>query len=321
MAERAFWKGGVPPPWAESWGWDTYGAWVVFTHEAIQQRLRWIPPGRFLMGSPKEEHDRFPDEGTQREVTIRQGFWLFDTVCTQALWQAVIGDNPSEFKSPDRPVENVDFEDVQTFIEKINQAHPGLELRLPSEAQWEYACRAGTTTPFSFGKNITPEQVNYDGNFPYRDGPKGEYRKQTVPVASLPPNPWGLYEMHGNVWEWCADAWHDTYAGTPTDGSVWDGPSADRVVRGGSWINNARIVRAAFRIRFGPAYRRVFLGFRCVRVHVSQAGQGAEPMIPAFGPQGSHCGPTPGESGTAKLLNLQGDGKQAMVPLPKKTAF
>ncbi|MBF0141493.1 MAG: formylglycine-generating enzyme family protein [Magnetococcales bacterium] len=253
-------------------GRDRYGLWTRIAidgpgSQPITQRLRWIPPGRFLMGSPENEHDRLDREGPQHEVTFKQGFWLFDTACTQALWQAVMGDNPSRFQFPDRPVENVDFKAVQEFTEKINKEHPGLALTLPSEAQWEYACRAGTTAPFSFGEDITQEQVNYDGNFPYRDGPKGEYRKQTVPVASLPPNPWGLYEMHGNVWEWCADAWHESYAEAPADGSArGDRPMAVRMMRGGSWRDRAHSVRAACRDRDGPVYRFGGLGFRCTRV-------------------------------------------------------
>ncbi|MBF8271856.1 MAG: protein of unknown function DUF323 [Magnetococcales bacterium] len=260
------------PLWAEAVGRDGHGLWVRIAvpgpgSQPVTQRLRWIPPGRFLMGSPKEEHGRMETEGPQHEVIFKQGFWLFDTACTQALWQAVMGGKPSKFRSPDQPVDNVDFNNVQNFIEKINQVHSDLKLTLPSEAQWEYACRAGTTTPFSFGADITPEQVNYDSNYPYRDGPKGKYRGQTVPVASLPSNPWGLYEMQGNVWEWCADVWHDSYAGAPTDGSVWDGPPELRVMRGGSWHYYARYVRAACRYYGSPAGRDVDLGFRCARAY------------------------------------------------------
>ena len=221
-----FWKSGKPPPWADDWGTDEYGHWVTFSiadkqGNKVTQRMRWIEPGTFLMGSPEDEPERYDDEGPQHQVNISQGFWLFDTACTQALWQAVMGENPSWFEEADRPVENVGWNDCQEFLKRLNERLPGLDLNLPSEAQWEYACRAGTTTPFSFGANITPEQVNYDGNYPYAGGEKGWYRQETVPVASLPPNPWGLYEMHGNVWEWTQDHWHDNYRDAPTDGSVW----------------------------------------------------------------------------------------------------
>ncbi|MCB1768240.1 MAG: formylglycine-generating enzyme family protein, partial [Candidatus Competibacteraceae bacterium] len=199
--------------------------------------MRWIEPGVFQMGSPENEPERLSDEGPQHPVTIGQGFWLFDTACTQALWEAVMGKSPSRFKGDDRPVENVRWNDCQDFIKRLNERLSGLDPTLPSEAQWEYACRAGTTTPFSFGDNITPEQVNYNSNYPYAGGKKGRYRQETVPVASLPPNPWGLYEMHGNVWEWCQDHWHDNYRGTPGNGSAWEDRDvgADRVLRGGSW--------------------------------------------------------------------------------------
>ena len=167
------------------------------------------------MGSPQDEPERLSREGPQHPVKIEQGFWLFETACTQALWQAVIGENPSHYRGMNRPVEQVSWDDVQGFIEQINARVSGLALVLPSEAQWEYACRAGTTTPFSFGQNVTPELVNYNGEYPYTDGEKAQYRGETILVKSLPPNDWGLYEMHGNVWEWVQDTWHANYDGAP----------------------------------------------------------------------------------------------------------
>jgi len=253
------------PTWAKDIGRDRYGLWAEFKLDYISQRLRWIPPGRFLMGSPESEPERFDDEGPQHEVTLTEGFWLFDTAVTQALWEAVMGENPSGFKGPDRPVENVSWDDAQKFITKLNSILPGLGLTLPTEAQWEYACRAGTQTPFYFGDNIRPEQVNYNGDHPYNDAPKGLYREKTVAVKSLPPNAWGLYEMHGNVWEWCKDYWGDysaeeqTNPTGPTDGG-------SRVVRGGSWGDYARNVRAAFRGSYDPGNRYNLQGFRCARV-------------------------------------------------------
>ncbi|MBX3516754.1 MAG: formylglycine-generating enzyme family protein [Rhodospirillales bacterium] len=268
-----------PPPFASAWGDDEFGLWADLevasadTSETVTQRLRWIEPGTFVMGSPHDEPERFEWEGPQHEVTIANGFWLFDTACTQALWQAVMGSNPSSFKGFGRPVDSVSWNDVQEFLTRINEMIPGLDLVLPTEAQWEYACRAGTTTPFSFGATITPEEVNYDGNHPYAGGEKGLYRQETVSVASLPANPWGLYEMHGNVWEWCADHWHDSYQGAPTDGSAWIDEGADpgvaRVLRGGSWDDYAWSVRSAYRLASDPGYRYSGIGFRCARVQGS----------------------------------------------------
>ena len=143
----------------------------------------------------------------------------------------------------------------------------GQVYRLPSEAEWEYACRAGTATPFSFGETITTDQANYDGNYTYAGGPKGEYRRRTVAVGTLPANPWGLYEMHGNVWEWVEDHWHDSYTGSPTDGTAWmDGESSrNRVSRGGSWSSRPRLLRSAIRGRNQPDSRGSYQGFRVAR--------------------------------------------------------
>ncbi|MBN2530387.1 MAG: formylglycine-generating enzyme family protein [Deltaproteobacteria bacterium] len=179
------------------------------------------------------------------------------------------GNNPSEFKGESRPVENVSWDDCAAFIGRVNSDNPGLNLAFPTEAQWEYACRAGTDTPFSFGKNISPEQVNYNGNYPYNKGDKGEYRKQTVAVKSLPVNRWGLYEMNGNVWEWCAD-WYDEYP----DGEAIDpaGPDSgvNRVLRGGSWYYDGWFCRSAFRHRHHPGNRSYNFGFRFARGPVEQ---------------------------------------------------
>jgi formylglycine-generating enzyme required for sulfatase activity len=205
------------------------------------------------------------DNEAQHEVTISRGFWLADTTCTQQLWQAVMGENPSRFKEDERnPVENVSWHDCEGFINQLNQIVPELEVRLPTEAEWEYACRAGTTTPFSFGRNVTTDQANYDGNHPYAGGAKGEYRQRTVPVASLPANAWGLYEMHGNVWEWCED-W---FGGYPQDHQVdptGPGSGSGRVLRGGSWFSFARLLRSAFRFALDPGLRLDSFGFRLAR--------------------------------------------------------
>ncbi|MDS4040297.1 MAG: formylglycine-generating enzyme family protein [Candidatus Competibacter sp.] len=246
-----------PAPWASDWGEDPYGLWQSLTYRGVRQAFRWLPPGRFLMGSPENEHARYDDE-LQHEVILTRGFWLAETTCTQALWQAVMGMNSSSFEGDRRPVETVSWNEVQDFIEQLNGAVPELAARLPTEAEWEYACRAGTTTPFSFGEDITPEQVNYQGNYPYRGSMKGQYRGKTVEVASLPVNPWGLYEMHGNVWEWCQDWYAKDSVVDPTGPATGEG----RVLRGGSWINVGRRVRSAYRNHGEPGNRDALIGFR-----------------------------------------------------------
>jgi formylglycine-generating enzyme required for sulfatase activity len=241
-----------PPKWANEWGEDEYGLWIAFTLNGVYQAFRWIPPGTFQMGSPIEEKDRHIDE-RPHQVTLMNGYWLADTACTQALWKVVMGDNPSNFKDEENnPVEQVSWNDVQTFLQKLNKWIPGLEASLPTEAQWEYACRAGTTTPFSFGKNITPEQVNYDGRHPYlANGQKGRYRKKTVPVKSLPSNQWGLYEMHGNVLEWCQD-WDGEYPLERVVDPLGAATDFNKVLRGGSWFYYGRFIRSAHRHRRTP---------------------------------------------------------------------
>ena len=203
-----------PPDWAGEWGQDQYGLWAALVYRGIVQVFRWIRPGQFIMGSPDDEPGRGVDE-TCHGVTLTRGFWLADTACTQALWQAVMKDNPSKFKGEELPVNSVSWGDCQTFLEQINNLLPGLNLGLPTEAQWEYACRAGPRTPFSFGQTISTDQANFNGNYPYVGAEKGEYRKTTVPVKVLPCNDWGLYQMHGNVWEWCQDRYGDYELKTP----------------------------------------------------------------------------------------------------------
>ena len=267
-----------PPFWASDWGEDACGPWIAFCYRGVRQQLRWIRPGDFLMGSPENEPERLDDE-TPHRVILSQGFWLADTACTQALWQAVMGNNPRGFQGEERPVENVSWDDVQAFLSRLNHAAPDPGFRLPTEAEWECACRAGTTTAFWFGDQITPEQVNYDGNYPYADGAKGLYRKETVPVKELPRNGWGLYQMHGNVWEWCQD-WYGDYP----DETVVDptGPMEGeaRVLHGGGWVDFGRRVRSAYRGRGDPGDRDGIGGFRLAR------GQGASQSLPEAGEEG-----------------------------------
>jgi formylglycine-generating enzyme required for sulfatase activity len=246
---------GVPPDWASCWGLDRFGVWAGFTILDATQRLRWIPPGRFLMGSSDDEAGRDNDEGPQHEVSISQGFWLGDTTCTEELWEAVTGHAPHRRRGAHFPVANVSWNDVAGFIQRVNLAIPSLALLLPSEAQWEYACRAGTRTPFHLGTKITQKSVCYESGAP-------------VAVGSLPANAWGLHEMHGNVWEWCSDHFHQNYRGAPADGSAWievDRAAAGRVLRGGSWFDEARDVRSAYRRALDPADRFDYVGFRCSR--------------------------------------------------------
>jgi len=257
-----------PPPWASAWGEDGFGLFAELHYSGVIQRFRWLLPGSFWMGSPPDEPEREPwsySKETRHRVTLSQGYWLADTACTQALWQAVMGENPSRFNDdPLKPVEMVSWHDVQGFLERLNRQIGGLQARLPSEAEWEYACRAGSETPFSFGDTISSRQVNYDGNSPYNNGEKGEYRRTTVAVKSLPANPWGLYEMHGNVWEWCRDAWREDLGGGDVTDPLFDPPDRDvvRVLRGGGWYENGGFVRSAFRYRHQPDARASSIGFR-----------------------------------------------------------
>jgi formylglycine-generating enzyme required for sulfatase activity len=246
-------QGGFPPPWVSEWGEDClYGGWCSLAVGDVVQRLRWIPPVTFWMGSTEDEEGRSPVEGPRHPVRINPGFWIFDTPCTQALWQAVMGENPSHFQNTDRPhetakcpVDSVTWDECQELAERLKSDFQGPALSLPSEAQWEYACRAGTHTA-RYGEN--PDAIAW-----YAEN--GESR--THPVGTKEPNPWGLYDMLGNVWEWCADAWMDNYSE-----QARARPSAARVIRGGSWGNDARHVRAACRSSHGPTARGNRLGVR-----------------------------------------------------------
>ncbi|MBE9238686.1 formylglycine-generating enzyme family protein, partial [Anabaena aphanizomenioides LEGE 00250] len=229
-----------------------------------------IPGGTFLMGSPESEAQRDSDEGPQRQVTV-PSFFMGKYPLTQAQYQAIMGDNPSGFKGDgsttltnQRPVERVSWDDAVNFCERLSQK-TGKNYTLPSEAQWEYACRAGTTTPFYFGESITTDLVNYNGNETYGSAPKGIYRQQTTDVGSFPPNAFGLYDMHGNVWEWCLDDWVDNYNNAPTDDSAVTSQSVSKILRGGSWRSNfPGNCRSASRASNVPDYSNEYYGFRLV---------------------------------------------------------
>jgi len=242
----------------DQFGFDDYGIYADIEFKGITQRFRWIAPGTFMMGSPEDEPGRHENEKLH-DVTLPQGFWLADTTVTQALYQTITGNNPAHFNdNPDNPVEQVSWKDAVQFVQRLNFEVHGLDARLPTEAEWEYACRAGTQTPFSFGKNITPNQVNYDGDRPYVGGEKGLNRKRTVPVKSLPANPWGLYEMHGNIGEWCHDNLEVALMKKPQGSKS----HKRKVVRGSSWLHAGEDVRSAFRDALDFSHRIPTLGFR-----------------------------------------------------------
>lgn len=215
-----------------------------------------VPAGEFMMGSPTGEEHRGREELQHRRV-IRQEFYLGETEVTQAQWQRVMGSNPSQFPGSDNPVENVSWDDLQPFLQKTG-------LRLPSEAEWEYACRAGTTTPFSFGATLATSQANYIGDFIYGPGRKGEYRGKTIAVGALAKNAWGLCDMHGNVKEWCQDLFAD-YPARGGDERASESSGALRVPRGGSWDSHPGDCRAARRYAEEPTYHSSYVGFRAAR--------------------------------------------------------
>lgn len=228
----------------------------------VTLELVYIPGGTFLMGSP--ERTRNDDEKPQHKVKVPE-FLMGKYPVTQAQYQTVMGKNPSRFEGDDRPVETLSWHDAVKFCEIVSQKVEET-IRLPSEAQWEYACRAETTMPFYFGETIHSAQANYYGHAVYRSGQEGVYRRQTTEVGSFPPNAFGLYDMHGNVCGWCQDHWHQSYDGAPTDGSAWTqgGDSRYRVRRGGAWDHDPWLCRSAFRFCNSPESRNSGIGFRVV---------------------------------------------------------
>ena len=227
----------------------------------VELTLMLIPSGEFMMGSADNDGNGSEDERPQHQVRLSQSFLMGATPVTQAQWRVVAGydvknitlkPEPSHFKGDDLPVEQVSWEEATEFCQRLSK-RTGKLFQLPSEAQWEYACRAGTETAYHFGPQITPELANYDQEI-----------GQTTAVKQYPPNRWGLYDMHGNVWEWCQDYWHGDYQGAPMDGSAWvrGGNVNRRVIRGGSWVDLPGYCRAAYRLSGSPDYRNDFIGFR-----------------------------------------------------------
>jgi formylglycine-generating enzyme required for sulfatase activity len=242
----------------------------------IELELVSLAAGSFLMGSPRIEAKSSDDERPQHLITLKS-FLIGKYPVTQAQWKAVasfpkikidLNPDPSQFKGKNLPVETVSWDEAVEFCARLSKTQ-GQVYRLPSEAEWEYACRGGTKTPFHFGETITPELANYDSTSVYGQGPKGEYRKRTTEVGSFKvANAYGLYDLHGNVWEWCQDywQWHDSYKGSPTDGSAWiiGGDASKRVMRGGSWNDDPGFCRSAYRSNGTPSYRDINFGFRVV---------------------------------------------------------
>lgn len=220
-----------------------------------------IPGGAFQMGSPAGEG--YADERPQHAVTIAP-FFMGQGPVTQGQWQAVMGSAPAcRCTGAGRPIDRVTWHAAQAFCTRLARL-TGRAYRLPAEAEWEYACRAGTTAPFYTGATITTDLANYVGNHVYRAEPRGVYRHETTEPGIFPPNQFGLYDMSGNVWEWCTDAWHDDYRGAPPDGRAWAGPTAiaARVLRGGCWHDPPGLCRSAARLKFAPDEGDDFVGFR-----------------------------------------------------------
>ncbi|BAZ85094.1 formylglycine-generating enzyme family protein [Dolichospermum compactum] len=233
---------------------------------SVKLEMAAIPGGTFMMGSPENEERRRDRESPQHQVTV-PSFFMGKYPVTQAQYQAIMGTNPSYFNGSNRPVERVIWNDAIAFCEKLSQ-RTGKNYRLPSEAEWEYACRAGTTTPFHFGETITTDLANYNGDYTYGGGIKGIYREETTEVGSFGvANNFGLYDMHGNVWEWCEDSWYTSYKGAPTDGSAWldtEENTNSKLLRGGSWLYNPGNCRSAYRHYYIFDYTYNHIGFRVV---------------------------------------------------------
>jgi formylglycine-generating enzyme required for sulfatase activity len=270
-----FWKSGTKPTWVSDYGSDLYGLWCEFQvprHDRegnVTQRMRWIKPGEFMMGSPKGEGGR-ENESPQHEVTLTLGYWLADSQVTQELWTSIAGKNPSRFPGDTNPVEQISWSECQKWLQYVLEKVPSLQLSLPTEAQWEYACRAGSTSAYCFGDD--PKELTKYGWF--NENAEGKTR----PVKELQPNGWGLYDMHGNVWEWCSD-WYGDYAASAQSDPTGPTKGTTRVIRGGGWFFPARSLRSA--CRFGHAQDDRFdsLGFR-----VSSSALGAEPSEGAMLP-------------------------------------
>ncbi len=246
-----------------------------------------IPGGTFVMGSRAGQG--YDDEGPQHSVRIPP-FLMGRHPVTQEQWGAVMGGMPRcRCKGPRRPVDRVSWDDARAFCARLALT-TGRAYRLPSEAEWEYACRAGTVTPFHFGETLTTDLANYVGEHTYRLEPKGVYRHEATEVGSFPPSAFGLHDMHGNVWEWCADAWHGNYTGAPADGRAWEGMAGSprvlrvpRVLRGGCWHDPPSLCRSAARLRQAPGEGEDFFGLRVALASLEQRAAPPRPIARRIG--------------------------------------
>ena len=302
------------PPWAQRHGVDEHGYWAEFGIQKLVQRMRFIPPGRFWMGSPLAEAGRYDDEALH-PVTLTRGYWLADSACTWKLWQAVTGQVPEGQDREHRtlPVVNISHDDItRQFLPQLKRQLPGFEGRLPSEAEWEHAARAGTATAYPWGDQPDAERMNYGAVDKIGAG-------RALPVHKLAPNAWGLHQMHGNVWEWCADGFESYPPDEALDPLAEQ--AASRVLRGGSWIDQARYCRSAVRNAYDPGYRSPDIGFRLARglpqaSRAEPAGRGA-PALPAEPAAVSGPGSAaPGPAAPAPQAGLWGRVKQALSSEP-----
>jgi len=216
-----------------------------------------------MMGSPEDEPER-KDREKLHWVSLTKGYWLAETACSQGFWQEVMGVNPSEFQSEvsnTLPIERVSWHDCQVMMNRLNDRVALIDARLPTEAEWEYACRAGTTTPFSFGEQLSSELANYDEKYSYNGQEKGEGRRMTMVVDAFVPNAWGLYQMHGNVFEWCADWYGEYFEGEAVD-PVGPETGSYRIRRGGGWDYSGRYLRSAYRFSNAPDLANFSTGLR-----------------------------------------------------------
>lgn len=251
------------PNWISGEGRDARGHWTDVSVGAVTQRIRWIPPGSFLMGSPADSGSpRETQDEYQHLVELTRGFWLSDTTCTQELWREILNESPSRFSgTADLPVEQVSWLKIRDrFLPELNRRLPGLTASMPTEAQWEYACRAGTTTAYATGDRISTLHANFNGMHRSAMEP-GVFRNRTVSVKSFPPSAWGLYQMHGNVWEWCADI-YEPFSGAPCTDPVGPPTGDKRTLKGGSWFTNGRALRSANRYALEPSDSGSSFGFR-----------------------------------------------------------
>jgi formylglycine-generating enzyme required for sulfatase activity len=285
-------------PWATAAGRDRFGLWASFEVEGVQQRLRWIPPGWFVMGAPSQEAGSRRNDGPPHPVRLTRGYWLGETPVTQALWRAVMKSNPSQFVSDDRPVERVSWDDCAMFLERLNRLLDGFEARLPTEAEWERACRAGTTTatwvgdPTLRGERDAPELDaiawysgnsgvgfdldNGDDSSRWQEKQHPHVRAGSHPVGRLQANPFGLHDMLGNVYEWCHGGLHG-YVSEPVVDPLPPDRGSHQIRRGGSWRSLARGIRAAARFEIRRDSRDPDLGFRLAGGLPAAAGAAGEP--------------------------------------------